>query len=100
MLETSQVGRIANSSTMESYAVPTEETVLRCRAALLRLCDSMTQADEHRPELAPILRGALDYAVSLLILRDSEAYLHQVEQWMLESTRIPEGNGHDNRGQN
>lgn len=61
------------------------EAALRWRDVLLRLSDNMIRASHSRPDLAPILRHALDYAIELLLTEGNEDQLFRLEQWLHEA---------------
>jgi hypothetical protein len=67
------------------------EAASRWREVLLRLSDEMTHASQLRPDLAPILFSALDYAIEVLLTQGCEEQLMRLEQWLGEVEPTPCG---------
>ena len=57
---------------------------LRWRTAVLRLSETMAHASRQKPELAPILREALDCAVERLLTCGCDHQLTMLESWLAE----------------
>ena len=58
------------------------EAASHWRDVLLRLSEEMMYASRLRPDLAPILRAALDHAIEILLTHGCEEQLIRLEQWL------------------